>query len=573
MCGIVGVASNSPMTVQMKEFFQSLLYHDIVRGNHATGVAAIDTLDRSLCVEKRALPADLFLMVQPAMDNLFNHKYNYNIYIGHNRFATQGKKDEDANAHPFVHGDIVGVHNGTLRDQKLLDDHKDFIVDSDNLYHHLNKNGLDDTLAKLDGAFSLVWYDKSNNTLNFIRNDERPMAIALLTNGCWVWASEMGMLRWLISRHKSLSIATVKEDKVDVQQIWQLEKGLHFMVPFKDKSRQMDKTRACKKELPTFTKSYGSYSGGYGWDNNYGQSRSSNRVVHNGQRHSNSYKSPYVVKQDSAVAKWLPGGDTSSFLELIFLGHAHPESKSGFKQNLSLFKYRNTAGQEITLFSYNHGGNICANWDESRIGEKVFAQIGSAIEINNATYDVTKNEGHDWVFTVIGISLTRPAAFFSYTDGDPTMKVDSNGNWTVIKKEGGSSKVLPFREKAGKKDKKKSDVRSLSSAMSDAEKIADPSIDTDKVMLVIGGQELVSKWRMRQYIQENNGCCSNCGVSLLRQQVSSIHLIEWYDREKGEVQNWLTCGAICHTQMEDFMEQCDEELDMRLGILSGNKHE
>lgn len=191
MCGIVGVASNGPMLPVMKDFFQSLLFHDVVRGHHATGVAAIDTQKQLLTVEKKAVASPQFLEIAEVQENLFAYKHDFNIYIGHNRWATSGAKDDDKNAHPFVHGDVVGVHNGSLRNQRLLDNHKDYVVDSDNLYHHLNANGLTDTLAETDGAFALVWYDREDSTLNFIRNSERPLCIAKLTNGCWVIRAEV----------------------------------------------------------------------------------------------------------------------------------------------------------------------------------------------------------------------------------------------------------------------------------------------------------------------------------------------------------------------------------------------
>jgi len=53
----------------------------------------------------------------------------------------------------------------------------------------------------LDGAFSLVWHDTRNNTLNFARNDERPLCLAY-AHGIVYWASEELMLRWLLDRNK-----------------------------------------------------------------------------------------------------------------------------------------------------------------------------------------------------------------------------------------------------------------------------------------------------------------------------------------------------------------------------------
>ncbi len=98
MCGIVGVASSNAMSLPMKEFFQQLLFHDVVRGHHATGVAAIDTMDRNLVVAKKAVASPIFLDDKEMMEPLFAPRHNFNIYIGHNRWATSGAKDKDENA-------------------------------------------------------------------------------------------------------------------------------------------------------------------------------------------------------------------------------------------------------------------------------------------------------------------------------------------------------------------------------------------------------------------------------------------------------------------------------------------
>ncbi len=65
--------------------------------------------------------------------------------------------------------------------------------------------------------------DREDNTLNFIRNDERPLAVGKLSNGCWVWASEMGMLTWLVRRHKTLSWATYEKDGVKYNNVFALD--------------------------------------------------------------------------------------------------------------------------------------------------------------------------------------------------------------------------------------------------------------------------------------------------------------------------------------------------------------
>lgn len=577
MCGIVGVAVNGPAILQMKEFFCDLLYHDIVRGRHATGVAAIDTMKQLLTVEKRAVPADVFLTDKEIMENLFATKHDFNIYIGHNRFATQGAKDDDANAHPFVHGDLVGVHNGTLRNQKLLDDHKDFVVDSDNLYYHLNKNGIDDTVTKLDGAFSLVWYNRENSTLNFLRNDERPMAIGKLTNGAWVWASEMGMLRWLVSRHKSLQWATETEDKVTTQMVYNLEPGLMFTIPYKKGNRQMDLVRIAKKTLPKFERqSYTSQYGGYGgnswdYDSNRNSSTRSERAAARNAHSSTPHRSEHQKKGDAVVAKFLTGGSQLSSVQVEFMGHAKPVSPAGFEQSISLFKYRNIRGLEVTLYAYNHAANICSTWGEADIGRKVFGDISNASAWGPGSLEPAKNpQLDDWTISIWNLTEKASGAYFGFTEIDkvrPLAASDADIQARIDKmeqekKEGGSGTVVPFRQ-AQQAPATKSQERSGSESVTEAI-VKGKQVPGEKVMLVVAN-ELVSLWRLEEYLKENHYACANCGGQLGRVQLSNLHIHEWFDRETGKTSNYLSCRRACHNDMELFTNEIDADYEKLLG--------
>lgn len=549
MCGIVGVASNGPMTGQMKDFFQSLLFHGVVRGHHATGVAAIDTLDRSLVVEKKAVASPEFLEEGEMMDNLFNIKHNFNIYIGHNRWATSGAKDDDKNAHPFIHGDIVGVHNGSLRNQTLLDDHKSFVVDSDNLFHQLNKTGLDDTLSKADGAFALVWYDKSDNTLNFIRNDERPLCVAKLDNGCWVWASERGMLTWLVHRHKTLKFAmeeNLEDPKVKTPMIYNLEKGLHMAVPFKDKARQMDKLAIRKKVLPSFPSTYSDYYGsGY-------STRTTNRVHY---RQGQTERSVFQKERDAIISKHLIGGDSDSRMEVMFLGHVHPVTGHGYKQDISIYQHRNVWGQTVLCHAYNHAGNITSKWGDADIGKLVFVKIMNISTKSSTTHAELENEVLDGAtISVNEISLNKPhGSYYGYTEeGDEVSKDNSEANKVVIsieKKEDANGNIIPFPQ---------SDASKTSSSEGEA------SVDA-KVTIA---NDVLSRSRLVEYLNKNSHRCANCNRSLRSVPTTSAYLHEHYDREEGTTNPYMSCSSTCHQSMKEWCQEIDREYDMKLGNIA-----
>ena len=197
MCGIIGIVTPK-LTVPHENFVQQALIADMLRGFDSTGMAALN--EAGWQWSKKAVNGVDFIALKedtPLQDCTLNKPA---AIIGHNRAATKGKVN-GANSHPFHHGDIIGVHNGTLRSYHNLDN-TTFGTDSECLYHHLSKNGLVDTLENITGAWCLVWLNTKEDTLNIIRNDERPMSIAHLEGGGYAYASEMGMLKWLLNRNK-----------------------------------------------------------------------------------------------------------------------------------------------------------------------------------------------------------------------------------------------------------------------------------------------------------------------------------------------------------------------------------
>jgi len=550
MCGIVGVASPTPMTLPMKEFFQDLLFHDVIRGPHATGVAAIDTFDRSLCVEKKAVPAPLFLYDKEVMENLFAFKHNFNIYIGHNRYATSGAKDADANAHPFVHGDIVGVHNGSLRDQKLLAESEKFVVDSDNLYYHLDEHGLDDTIKKTNGAYALVWYNREENTLNFLRNDERPMAIGKLSNGSWVWASEMGMLKWLVGRHKLLSWATYKENGVDYQMVHQLEPMQHMKFEFQDKSRSVPMPRLIKKNAPVFpTRIYQ----GYGWDNT-GYDTSTNRRQYQTQHSTSTSSTPYAAKVKSVLAKFLNGGaEIGSCIEVEYLGKAEEKSRTGYVAKMELFKYQSKNGKVVIMHMYQHDNCYVKDWTDKDIGTRLYAAISGVIEHNPATYGCVKNDELGCTITLTGLSVVKPNRYWPYCD--------------TVEQEGEDQNVLPFRVGTSQQTREETPQKVGSEESKDSVILLPKDLTAEEFMQ--GKVHLANGFcTQKEYIEMctlNAARCAECARSLSRISTNQIWLYIHWDRDTGRAHDYLHCSSQCYRQNKLECDLIDEDYDRRFG--------
>jgi predicted glutamine amidotransferase len=197
MCGIVGVAGK--IGANEDKVFKNLLYMDELRGPHSTGVAAVAAVSGTATHYKRAIGASDFLASKRGSAII---QQSNRVLIGHNRYKTAGSISH-ANAHPFEHGDVLGVHNGTLSKQSLLPDHTHFEVDSDNIFHALNEaEDVSEVSSKLEGAYALVWWDKRDKSLNFLRNPERTLYIAKKKNSETIfWASEKFMLMAAMDRN------------------------------------------------------------------------------------------------------------------------------------------------------------------------------------------------------------------------------------------------------------------------------------------------------------------------------------------------------------------------------------
>lgn len=196
MCGIVGLAGN--LELADEKTLMRLLVFDYFRGTDSTGLAAIRKNGEAKISKLSSHPIDLFQM--PSFKTTLLAATSH-AFIGHNRAATRGAVTT-YNAHPFEVGDITGVHNGTLdqvswqRLETALD--MKFTVDSQALIAAIDKLGIEAAIKLCEegkdastGAWSLVWHDKKDNSLNFLRNKHRPMWLAYTDDYKKLfWASE-----------------------------------------------------------------------------------------------------------------------------------------------------------------------------------------------------------------------------------------------------------------------------------------------------------------------------------------------------------------------------------------------
>lgn len=223
MCGIVAYINKwrlSGFLTTQQKIFDQLLLCDMLRGQDATGVIAVEK-DGSFHIMKEAVDSYQF------RQKYYNSDADKAMFksgvalIGHNRAKTIGE-NVDENAHPFVEDKTFAmVHNGTLRNHKSMhdtdvDSHALTILFKQAMDQENWKKAMEEALGKVNGAFACVWFDQKRNQVCVIRNSERPMTMVETQSG-WVLSSEGALAQWICIRN---SEKIVKAESIDVMTLY-----------------------------------------------------------------------------------------------------------------------------------------------------------------------------------------------------------------------------------------------------------------------------------------------------------------------------------------------------------------
>lgn len=199
MCGIVGFVNlGKNRLINADKIMPQLIFANQLRGRDATGVFGLDRFRNFVDHAKMVGTGDHFLEWKSVHDRFVDKAEDFEFMVAHNRAATVGDKKSIKAAHPHVTENITLVHNGTLHTYPkfkgcasdshaiamLLEEEPDFIK-AKNLFR---------------GAYALVWHDKRDQSLNFVRNFDRPFGFLSTMDDGLFFGSELDMVSWIVER-------------------------------------------------------------------------------------------------------------------------------------------------------------------------------------------------------------------------------------------------------------------------------------------------------------------------------------------------------------------------------------
>ncbi len=186
MCGIVGYVGKQNTVEFLLNGLKELEY----RGYDSAGIAVLNGSSDDSNIDVYKALGKLKNLEEKANDAI---NKDFNLGIGHTRWATHGKPTE-LNAHPHLGEYSYVVHNGIIENYKELKDeltskgHK-FVSQTDtevivHLFENINNElnnatqAFKQTIKKLEGAFSILLISKADPSKIFFFKHGSPLIVA-----------------------------------------------------------------------------------------------------------------------------------------------------------------------------------------------------------------------------------------------------------------------------------------------------------------------------------------------------------------------------------------------------------
>lgn len=255
MCGITGALS-SILTRPEIEIFEQLMIISTLRGREGAGII---TVDADVDKKNNFNPVKSHKHLHSGLELLNLKGYKDKVYnrpksalIGHCRFPTKGAANSIENVHPHVADDLCGVHNGTMwsvNSKYLTDNQSDSLA----LYKLIAAEGVQEAVNKSSGAYALVWVDNAAETINFLRNSDRPLYFATHD-----WQADRPTTLFWASEENFLELALARNNLKP--KTWILPADEVHSFPYMPEGVLQPIITPCRKQY------YSSYnSSGYGW--------------------------------------------------------------------------------------------------------------------------------------------------------------------------------------------------------------------------------------------------------------------------------------------------------------------
>lgn len=219
MCRVGGIVYGQEREEITTPEIAAVLYKELVFGGpHAWGWASFNEADSEITWAKQPGRCD---SKNARRRQLRQIDKDAKWFILHTRFATHGSPQDNLNNHPILHDNIVGIHNGILRNHEEIlketgrhDDGSE--VDSEAIFAAVNKWGLQNGLKRVKGDMVAVFADARRPEFLYIaRSHGRQVTLGWTDKGNIIFASEIQALKRL-ERHgiKFTKFSTVSENRL-----------------------------------------------------------------------------------------------------------------------------------------------------------------------------------------------------------------------------------------------------------------------------------------------------------------------------------------------------------------------